>query len=248
MKNLRMIVSYDGSDYHGFQIQPAQDTVQEELQKAVQALVGHTVQIFGSGRTDTGVHAREQVINFHTSSPIPVERWAMALNSRLPSDIVVHHVEEVDKAFHARYSAKRKTYRYTIKNSRYPDVFQRNYQWHISRTLDIGAMENAATCFVGTHEFTSFCSKNTSKVIHERTLYRSEWVREGDVLHYFVEGNGFLHHMVRIIVGTLIEVGDGKRTAESMKDLLHLKDRDASGPTAPPMGLMLWAVEYNLRY
>jgi tRNA pseudouridine38-40 synthase len=244
VRNLRMTVSYDGTDYHGFQTQPTGKTIQDELQRAIESLVGKPVQVYGSGRTDAGVHARGQVVNFYTESSIPTERWAIALNYRLPTDIVILHVDEVDADFHARRSSKRKTYRYAIKNSKFPDVFERRYQLHLSRSLDLSAMDEAASLLIGTHQFTSFCSTRTSKENHERTLYRSEWIREEDVLYYFVEGSGFLYNMVRIIIGTLIEVGDGKRSASSISDVLLAQNRKAAGPTAPGHGLTLWQVQY----
>jgi tRNA pseudouridine38-40 synthase len=244
MRNLRMIVSYDGTDYHGFQTQPTRNTIQDKLQNAIKSLTGENVQVYGSGRTDAGVHAKGQVIHFHTGSKIPIERWALALNCRLPASIAIQEADEVRHDFHAQHSAKKKTYRYAIRNSKFPNVFERKFQLHLSRSLDLSAMKEAASFLIGTFEYTSFCSKRTSKENHERTLYRSEWVQEEDVLYYFIEGNGFLYNMVRIIVGTMIEVGDGKRAADSISDILLAKDRGAAGPTAPALGLSLWYVEY----
>lgn len=239
-----MTISYDGTDYNGFQKQPRGITVQGELEKVIESLVRHPVTVYGSGRTDAGVHARTQVIHFRTDSPIPVERWALALNSRLPESIVIRDVQEAKLDFHARLSAKRKTYRYALNNSLYPDVFQRRYQWHISRKMDEDAMFKSAEHFLGTQEFTSFSSSRTATSNHIRTIYRSEWVREGDVLFYYVEGNGFLYNMVRILVGTMIHVGDGKIKEADIPEIIMSKNRKKAGPTAPAAGLTLWNVEY----
>lgn len=244
MRNLKMTVSYDGSDFNGFQTQPLGRTIQDELEKAIRSVVGHEVKVFGSGRTDAGVHAYGQVINFHTDSLIPVERWPFVLNCRLPDGIIARLAEEMDPEFHARHSSKKKTYRYAVCNSQYANVFGRKYEYHISRYLDVEAMNKAAKCLIGTYDFTSFCSTRSKVRSHQRTIFRSEWIREGETLYYYVEGNGFLYNMVRIIIGTLIELGDGKRSADSMPGIIAALDRDAAGPTAPAHGLTLWEVKY----
>lgn len=244
-RKLRMTVSYDGTDYNGFQIQPKGRTIQGELETALRALTGEEVKVFGSGRTDAGVHAKGQVIHFETESSIPAEKWPLAVNTKLPPSIVVLAAEEARADFHARHSAVRKTYRYSIWNAPFPDVFMRNYSIHISQPLNLTAMKEAALHLMGTHEFRSFCSSRTGVSDHYRTIYRSVWEKEGPALHYYIEGNGFLYNMVRIIVGTLIEVGQGKRGAAEIRAVLEAKKRKAAGPTSPAHGLALWKVDYG---
>lgn len=255
MRNLLMTVSYDGTNYFGFQTQPGGNTVQDHIEGAIRHLTGETVKIHGSGRTDAGVHARQQPFHFHTASKIPVERWCLALNARLPSDIRVLTAREVPLTFHSRHSAKRKTYRYSINTNRFPDVFQRNYQFHHPGQLNVDAMQASLPYLVGTHDFTSFASRQSTKLSHVRTIYDARIVVDSlakipgttgqGIVHFYVTGSGFLQHMVRIIVGTLIEVGEGKRTPESIQAILEAKDRTAAGPTAESKGLMLWSVEYE---
>lgn len=249
MKNLVMTVSYDGTGYYGFQTQPGGNTIQDRIEESIRHLTGEAVTIIASGRTDAGVHARAQVFNFHTNSAIPVERWALALNSRLPPDIRILEARMADPGFHARKSAKRKTYRYTINCGKFPDVFQRFYQFHHPTPLDVEAMRHALKALIGEHDFTSFCSPASNKLSHVRTIYdaRIELAENGaggKLLHVFVTGNGFLQHMVRIIVGTLLEVGEGKRPPDEMARILEGKNRMLAGPTAMPHGLMLWEVVY----
>lgn len=247
MPNLCIVLGYDGTRFNGFQIQPSGTTIQGELQRAIEHLTGEVVTIHGSGRTDAGVHARAQVISFHTSSRIPEERWCLALNSRLPDDIVCNRALIVPDSFHARYSAKRKTYRYTVNPNWYPDVFLRSYQYHHPTVLDVKSMRHALSVIVGEHDFTSFCSSRTSKQSHVRTIYETKLVEEPDtgVLHFYVTGNGFLYHMVRILAGTLLEVGEGKKSPQDMANILEARNRKRAGPTAMAHGLMLWQVDYE---
>ncbi|MDD9272085.1 tRNA pseudouridine(38-40) synthase TruA [Paenibacillus sp. GCM10023248] len=252
-RNLRFTISYDGTAYSGFQIQPTSDTIQQRLEEAVYLLTGERVKVASSGRTDAGVHAKAQVINFTTQSKIPVERWCLALNARLPKDIVAHTAEEVHPSFHSRKAAKRKTYCYTIRSARFPDVFHRNYEYHHPTHLDVEAMREALPCLLGEHDFTSFCTVRTDKEVKVRTLYEARMVLETDELggegkveriRLIFTGNGFLYNMVRIIVGTLIQIGEGKRPSSDMQRILEALDRSQAGPTAEAMGLMLWRVEY----
>lgn len=246
-----MTVCYDGTRYFGFQSQPGGNTVQDWIEKAILHLTGETILITSSGRTDAGVHARAQIINFHTKSHIPIERWAFALNSRLPPDIRILEARMADPDFHARRWAKRKTYRYTINNNRTPDVFQRHLQYHHPAPLDVEAMRHALRALIGEHDFTSFCSTKSTKKSHVRNLYdvrlEQEPADEGGssgLIYIYVTGSGFLQHMVRIIVGTLLQVGEGKRDASEFEAILQAKDRARAGPTAMPHGLMLWEVVY----
>ncbi|MNM81906.1 tRNA pseudouridine synthase A [compost metagenome] len=256
MRNLCMTVSFDGTNYYGFQSQPDGNTIQDHLQEAIRQLTGEEIKIIGSGRTDAGVHAYRQVFNFHTQSSIPLERWCLALNGRLPKDIVILEAREVKPNFHSRHSAKRKTYRYTINANQFPDVFHRHLQLHHPGILDINAMKEALTYLVGTFDYTSFASRHSTKQSHVRTIYeahievdtskcRESHPRDQGVIELFITGNGFLQHMVRIIVGTLLQVGEGKRKPMDIQMILKARDRSAAGPTAEGKGLMLWNVEYN---
>ncbi|WP_127583962.1 tRNA pseudouridine(38-40) synthase TruA [Paenibacillus koleovorans] len=246
MRNIRMVISYEGTRYFGFQSQPGGNTIQDELEKAVKLLTGEAVSIISTGRTDAGVHARCHAINFRTESQIPIHRWALALNSRLPDDIVVQEAEEVPLSFHARRSAKRKTYRYTIDCGRYHDVFNRHLQFHHPTPLNREAMAKAMECLIGEHDFTSFCSTKSTKPSHVRILYEAylEYNEQEARLQLYFTGNGFLQHMVRILVGTLIQIGEGKRSSEDMRRILEARDRSQAGPTAMSHGLMLWEVFY----
>lgn len=253
MRNIAMVIGYDGSSYSGFQTQPDGNTIQDKLEEAVAILTGEKVKIYGSGRTDAGVHARGQVINFHTDSQIPIERWCLALNARLPADIRAFQAWLAPDDFHARKSAKRKTYHYTIQRSKFPDLFHRHTRFHHPRPLDLEAMREAARAIVGEHDFTSFCTVRSAAESHVRMIYQADLAfvpepQPGDdlagVLTFTITGNGFLYNMVRIIVGTLLEVGEGKRRASDMVNILEAKNRAKAGPTAVAHGLMLWSVEY----
>ncbi|WP_219834311.1 tRNA pseudouridine(38-40) synthase TruA [Paenibacillus sp. R14(2021)] len=245
MRNIRMAVSYDGSPYHGFQTQPIGNTVQDVLEHGLKVLTGEDISITASGRTDAGVHARRQYFNFVTSSPIPPERWALALNSRLPDDIVILHADEVPMAFHSSYSAKRKTYRYGIDTSKFGDVFERKFRFHYPMPLRLDEMKLALAQVIGKHDFTSFASMRSTKVSHVRTILDARIVESQGKLDIFITGNGFLYNMVRIIVGTLFWVGEGKLSAADFGRILEARNRSAAGPTAMAHGLMLWDVEYD---
>lgn len=242
--NIRMTLSYDGTNYNGFQTQPRGNTIQDAIEQAIELLTGERVKITGCGRTDAGVHARHYVFNFHTESKIPVVRWALALNSRLPDDIVVLDAEEAETSFHSRRSAKRKTYRYSIDRSKFPDVFVRHFHFHHPLPLDVPSMRAALAQLVGTYDFTSFTSTRSAVQSHVRTVYDADLVEEGAKLHLYITGNGFLYNMVRIIAGTLIWVGEGKLKPEDMTRILLAQDRGNAGPTAMAHGLMLWQVDY----
>lgn len=245
MRNIGVKVSYDGTNFNGFQSQPYGRTVQDEIEKAIRHLSGENIVIIGSGRTDAGVHAMGQVFNFHTASTIPTERWAIALNTRLPKDIVILNAWDVPVAFHSRRSAKRKTYRYTIDMGKFPDVFARSYRFHHPTKLNVEAMAEGVKHLIGTHDYTSYTSIHSTKPHHIRTIYEAYFEQEGQALHLYITGNGFLYNMVRVIMGTLLWVGQGKLKPEDMKRILEGKSRSLAGPTAMPHALTLMDVEYS---
>lgn len=245
MRNICARVSYDGTAFSGFQSQPYGRTVQVEIEKAINHLTGESLIITASGRTDAGVHAMGQIFNFHTASSIPTERWAIALNTRLPKDIIILEVWDVPEGFHSRRSAKRKTYRYSIDIGKFPDVFSRAYRFHHPTPLNLEAMQEGLAHLVGRHDFTSFTSIRSTKPHHVRTVYEAELMQDGMVIHMTITGNGFLYNMVRVIMGTLLQVGEGKREPGDMKRILEGKSRALAGPTAMPHGLMLMDVEYG---
>ena len=242
--NIKMTISYDGTNYHGFQTQPDGNTVQNVIERAIEKITGEKVKIIGSGRTDAGVHAREFVFNFHTVSQIPIERWAMALNSMTPVDITVFDAVVVPEEFHSRRHALRKTYRYSVDRGKFADVFVRHYHFHHPRALNVPAMRQALEYLLGTHDYTSFTNVRSTKESHIRTIFEASLVEEGPFLHLYITGNGFLYNMVRIIMGTLLRVGVGLILPEQMPAILEAKDRSYSGPTAMAHALTLWKVEY----
>lgn len=252
MRNICMTVSYDGTAYSGFQTQPSANTVQDFLEKALLRLTGEVIKVTSSGRTDAGVHSRGQMINFYTASKIPVNRWCMAMNTLLPDDIVVSGARQVPMEFHSRRSAIRKTYRYTIRCGRHPDLFKRHLEFFHPTKLNTEAMREGLEYLVGTHDFTSFCSVRSTKLSNIRTIYEArleceplDSMLESYAIHIYLTGSGFLYNMVRIIAGTLLQVGEGKRSSESIRTILEAKNRAKAGPTAVPHGLMLWEVSYT---
>jgi tRNA pseudouridine38-40 synthase len=256
MRNIRATLAYDGTDYHGFQVQPGVPSIQGTLIEAIASLTGETVSVHGSGRTDAGVHARGQVVNFETSSRLPIDRWCHALNARLPRDIAVWAAEEVPLTFHARKSSKRKTYCYTINGNRYPDPMHLRTEYHHPGPLDVSAMREAIRWLEGEHDFTSFCSVRAASESKVRTIYEAR-LAQADVegmetapgvgrIRLFFTGNGFLYNMVRIMAGTLLAVGEGKIGAADVPRILQAKNRASAGPTAKPHGLSLWSVDYEI--
>jgi tRNA pseudouridine38-40 synthase len=272
LRNLKLTVAYDGSDFHGWQVQPGLPTVQGILAEVIGRTTSEKVLPQGSGRTDTGVHALAQVATFQTASPIPVENLQIVLNDRLPPSIRVLRVEHVPEEFHARHSAIRKHYQYRIYRGSIVTPFLQRYVTHHPYPLDEDAMQSAALALVGEHDFTSFAASDPDRTARSnaistddvsaidnddedggllvkhatniRTIYESRFERIGEELVYYVAGNGFLHHMVRNIVGTCLQVGKGTLKPDDIPRILRERDRSAAGATAPASGLFLVKVEY----
>ena len=248
MRNIKLIIEYDGTNYSGWQIQQNGPSIQAEVEKALSALTGEKIGIHGSGRTDKGVHARGQVASFTTSSSIPPEKYVYALRSLLPSDIVVKESIEVPLDFHARYSAIGKKYSYLVVNTKFPSALLRNYAYHVNycERLDIGRIEKAAEAFIGTYDFSGFMSTGSTVFDTVRTIFEISIEKEKDLIHFNYKGNGFLYKMVRIITGTLLYAGIGKIDPDDIKDIIMSGDRNRAGLTAPACGLYLEEVYYNL--
>jgi len=245
LRRIKLTIEYDGSEFHGWQIQSNAHTIQAEMEDAVFKITGEKVRVTGAGRTDAGVHALGQVAHFDTSSVIPADKFKNALSAVLPAGVAVICSEEVDFNFHSRFSATGKTYEYKILNRPIRSPLMENRSWHIREALDLKALKQAAEVFPGTHDFSSFCASGRIIYDFERRIYESEWNVQEDFLIYRVTGNGFLYNMVRIMVGTMAEVGMGKRKPESISDILQGKNRDLAGITAPPQGLYLVKVHYD---
>ncbi|MDQ0190434.1 tRNA pseudouridine(38-40) synthase TruA [Alicyclobacillus cycloheptanicus] len=245
MPKIRATVAYDGTEFHGFARQPGLRTVQGTLEQTLEQLMGKPVEVFGSGRTDAGVHARAQVVHWTQDVGPSPDRYPYVFRRILPPDIVVQKAEVVDEAFHARFSAIRKTYRYTVQRADVEDVFTNRYAWHMPRALRLAEMRAAAGSLVGEHDFTSFCAAATPVENKVRTVYAIEFEERGTYLDIYCTGSGFLQNMVRIIVGTLIDVGLGKLDPSAMPKILAGRDRRLAGQTAPAKGLCLWQVDYG---
>ena len=244
-RRIRLVVSYDGTNYVGWQLQENGVSVQQRLNEALTYLTGEAIQVHGSGRTDSGVHARAQVAHFDTNARMPADKFAVAMNSRLPRDIRVLYSEETTEAFHARFSAKNKTYRYTLQTGAHADVFTRDTALHVHTPLAFERMQRAARDALGEHDFAAFMSAGSTLERTVRTVFRSEWTQDGRYLYYEVAANGFLYNMVRILVGTMLEVGSGRLPEDALARALASKRRDDAGATAPPQGLMLVRVVYE---
>ncbi|NLY56050.1 MAG: tRNA pseudouridine(38-40) synthase TruA [Firmicutes bacterium] len=259
MPNIKLVISYDGTEYHGFQVQPdGIRTIQGVLEETITALTGEAVRLIGAGRTDSGVHALAQVVNFHTTSPIPVERWPIALNNKLPQDIRVLKAEEVPADFHARYSARAKSYRYLIGVAPLPNPLLMRYTWWVGQPLDVPKMAEAAAHFLGKQDFTSFQTAGSSAQTAVRTVYQSQFrvlsgfagllepeaPDAGQIVAYDITADGFVYNMVRNIVGLLYRVGLGLIEPAEVPGIIEAKDRSAVGRLAPPQGLWLTKVWY----
>lgn len=242
---IKCTLSYDGSQFSGYQVQPNKRTVQSELEAALLKIHKHSVKVFASGRTDSSVHAVGQVIHFDTSLTIPLDRWGKALNALLPDDISVTLVEEADESFHARFSAKGKQYRYVIDRNEQVNIFKRKYRYHFPYHLNLDLMNEACQFLCGTHDFTSFCAAKSEVEDKVRTIYDIKIEEADGELTFIFIGNGFLYNMVRILVGTLLDVGQGIMKPCDIPAIIDGKDRNLSGKTVPGHGLFLWKVYYD---
>ena len=247
MRNIKLILEYDGTNYHGWQSQAGtgRPTIQDTLELAIRKITGEESKTYSSGRTDSGVHALGHVANFTTSSTIPSEAWAPALNHVLPKDIRVQSSEEVSTDFHSRFSAEGKIYQYRILNRRSPSALYRNYAWHVAMPLNPRNMRAAAACLLGEHDFSSFRSSSCTAKTPVRTLKSLTITKKGEFVEVLLEADAFLMHMARNIVGTLVDVGLGRYRPAEVKQMLTACDRKKGGRTAPSCGLYLIKVLYH---
>ena len=246
MRNIKLTIEYDGKDFNGWPKQPNKLNIQGEIEKAIKQITGEEVDLTASGRTDAGVHALGQVANFKTNSELPIEKFPIALNANLKKSIVIKSAEEVEERFHSRLTCKQKTYRYVINNSKYGTAIYRNLETHIPMKLDIQKMQQAVKYFEGEHDFKAFKASGTSSKSSVRTIYKAEVINAGNEKIYIeLTGNGFLYNMVRIIAGTLVDVGLGKIEPEDIKKIINSQKRENAGKTLPPQGLYLVKVEYG---
>ena len=244
MRNIRLTIEYDGKDFNGWQKQPTKLNIQGEIERAIEDITGEEVDLIASGRTDAGVHALGQVANFKTNSNIPVEKFPIALNTKLKRSIRILEAVEVDERFHSRYNCKKKTYRYVINNSENGTAIYRNLEYNFPQKLNVEKMNEAAKYFIGEHDFKGFKASGTSSKSSVRTIYQAKVYQEENRIFIELTGNGFLYNMVRIISGTLVEVGLGKIMPEDIEDIIESGDRERAGKTLPPQGLYLVKVEY----
>ncbi len=245
MRNIKLIIEYDGKEFNGWQKQPNKLNIQGTIEQAIQRITGEEVELNASGRTDAGVHSLGQVANFKTNSELPIEKWPLALNANLKKSIVIKSAEEVEERFHSRLSCKRKTYRYIINNSKYGTAIYRNLETHIPQKLNIEKMQQAAKYFEGEHDFKAFKASGTSGKSSVRTIYKAEVLEmPNERIYIELTGNGFLYNMVRIISGTLVDVGLGKMEPQVVTSIIESKKRENAGRTLPPQGLYLLKVEY----
>ena len=246
MRNIKLTIEYDGKDFNGWQKQPSKLNIQGTIEQAIKTITGEDVDLQASGRTDAGVHALGQVANFKTNSNIPIEKMSIAINCNLKKSIRIVKAEEVEERFHSRLSCKRKIYRYIINNSEIPSAIYRNLETHIPYKLDIEKMKQAVKYFEGEHDFKAFKASGTSSKSSIRTIYKAEVIKmPNNRIYIELTGNGFLYNMVRIIAGTLVDVGTGKIEPEDIEKIIESKDRTNAGKTLPPQGLYLVCVNYN---
>lgn len=245
MKNILLTIEYDGKDFNGWQKQPNKLNIQGEIERAIEEITGEKVDLIASGRTDAGVHALAQMANFKTNSKLPVEKYPIALNTKLKKSIRIQKAEEVEENFHSRYHCKQKTYRYIINNSGQGSSIYRNLEYFIPNKLDVEKMQEAVKYFEGEHDFKAFKASGTSSKSSVRTIYKAKVEKQGERIIIELTGNGFLYNMVRIIAGTLVEVGLGKIKTEEISEIIEKKERANAGKTLPPQGLYLVKVEYK---
>ncbi|MEG1003156.1 MAG: tRNA pseudouridine(38-40) synthase TruA [Clostridium sp.] len=244
MKNIKLTIEYDGTGYNGWQRQKQGKTIQESIENAISKIVKEEVSITGSSRTDSGVHAKGMVANFRVDSSVPPERFREAINTKLPSDIAIIKSEEVPYEFHSRYDSKGKTYCYTIINRREKVALFKNYVYHVMDELNIDDMKEACKCFIGKHDFSAFKTNGSSVKTTVRTISDLHIEKDNELIKIYVTADGFLYNMVRIIVGTLVEVGLGKKGYNEVLSAINTGKREKSGHCAPPNGLVLEKVYY----
>lgn len=244
MRNIKLTIEYDGKDFNGWQKQPNKLNIQGEIERAIELITGEKIELNASGRTDAGVHSLGQIANFKTNSILPIEKFAIAINSKLKKSIRIQSAEEVEERFHSRYNCKQKTYRYIINNGTQGSAIYRNLEYFIPTKLNIEKMSRAIKYFEGEHDFKGFKASGTSSKSSVRTIYKTKIEKQEDRIIIELTGNGFLYNMVRIIVGTLVEVGIGKIKPEEIPEIIESKDRKKAGKTLPPYALYLIKVEY----
>lgn len=245
MRNIKLLIEYDGKDFNGWQKQPNKLNIQGEIERAISEITKEdSIELNASGRTDAGVHALGQVANFKTNCNMPVEKFPIAINTKVKNSIVIKGAEEVDDRFHSRYNCKKKTYRYVINNSEYGSAIYRNHECHIPQKLDVNAMKEAIKYFEGEHDFKGFKASGTSSKNSVRKIFKTKIQVDGDRIYIELTGSGFLYNMVRIISGTLVDVGLGKISSSDIPEIILSGDRKRAGKTLPPQGLYLLKVEY----
>ena len=244
MRNIKLTIEYDGKDFNGWQKQPNKLNIQGEIERAIFSITGEEVELTASGRTDAGVHALGQVANFKTESNLPIEKIAVAINSRLKKSIVIKSAEEVEESFHSRYNCKKKTYRYIINNSKEGTAIYRGLEYHVSQKLNVEKMKKAVKYFIGEHDFKAFKASGTSSKSSIRIIYDANVIEDGEKILIELTGNGFLYNMVRIISGTLVDVGLGKIEVDRIPKIIEEGKRENAGKTLPPHGLYLVSVNY----
>ena len=245
MRNIKLTIEFDGTCFGGWQSQKNARAVQDVVNAAIHKLTGEMIDVMGSSRTDSGVHALGLIANFRTESSIPPDKFAYALNTVLPEDVVIRKSEEANVDFHARYGAKRKKYRYLILNSTYPSAIMRYRAYHVDKRLNFGAMQEAVPYFLGTHDFSAFRASGSKIRSSERIIMETSLDKREDILEFEITGNGFLYNMVRIIAGTLVDVGMGRIAPYDIPSIIESKDRRKAGITAPAHGLYLVEVFYS---
>ncbi len=249
MRKIKLVINYDGTDFKGFQYQPDVRTVQGELEKSLCKLTNETIRIIGSSRTDAGVHANGQIISFFTKAVIPSKKYSIALKKYLPKDIAVVDSREVDDDFHPIADAKAKRYGYLISGNRLVDIRQKRFCYHLGEKLDVGKINEACTVLTGTKDFKSFCASGSQSKTTIRTIYHAKMVEyKSNEYNFTIIGNGFLYKMVRIVVGSLIDIGLGKLSINQLENIIQTKDRTLAPITAPSRGLCLEKVWYNKEF